>query len=192
MKAFFDLIKRDKHNLGLPNLITLTRLLFLPLIIYFIMQDSYKSDLLATLCLFLSGITDYFDGYFARKLQMRSELGRMLDPIVDKVMVGIIMLFLAAHKDLPYWYVSMVIGRDILILVASMHIISRIQMVKESSLVGKVTMTFFLLVIICYMLGLEPYNRIIMIFSSILIPVSIVTYFISYKAIFFRKYNAQK
>ncbi len=192
MKAFFDLIKRDKHNLGLPNLITLTRLLFLPLIIYFIIQDSYKSDLLATLCLFLSGITDYFDGYFARKLQMRSELGRMLDPIVDKVMVGIIMLFLAAHKDLPYWYVSMVIGRDILILVASMHIISRIQMVKESNLVGKVTMTFFLLVIICYMLGLEPYNRIIMIFSSILIPVSIVTYFISYKAIFFRKYNAQK
>jgi CDP-diacylglycerol--glycerol-3-phosphate 3-phosphatidyltransferase len=192
MKAFFDLVKKDKHNLGVPNLITLARLAFLPLIVYFISKNTMKTDLLATLCLCLSGVTDYFDGYFARKLKMRSELGRMLDPVVDKITVGVTMLFLAAYKGLAYWYVFMVIGRDILILVASLHIISRIQKVKESNLMGKYTLVSFLAVIVCYVLELKPYNHYIMIISAILIPFSLITYFKIYKSVFIEKYNSGK
>ena len=181
--GIFDILRADKHVWGLPNFITLARLAFLPIIIYFINQQTVKGDWLALLFIFCSGITDFFDGYFARKLNKKSELGKMLDPLIDKVLIGILMLFLAAYKDLPYWYVIIVIIRDILILIASLYLIKQLRNIAQSNMLGKLTLTSYVFVIMFYMINFEPFNIIIMptffpfyiliFFHSLIIPICI-------------------
>ncbi len=145
--GLIQLIRNDRHNFGLPNLLTVSRLLFLPFIILFLSWRSPRGDVLAILFMFLCGLTDFFDGYLARHMDQRSHLGRMLDPLIDKISVGSAMLALAAYKELPYWYVLLVIGRDLIILISSLYAISKKQIIFESNTLGKWTLASFLVVI---------------------------------------------
>ena len=177
------LIREDRHNLGIPNLLSFSRLLVLPVIVYFITLESRRSDYIAFMLIVLSGMTDFFDGYFARKLKQDSHLGKILDPIVDKINVAVIMLFLAAYKQLPYWYVFFVIGRDVLIMLASIRILSKKQIISTSNIFGKITLTSYLLVILCELLQIKPANKIILWVSAVLIPVSLFKYSVFYRAL---------
>jgi CDP-diacylglycerol--glycerol-3-phosphate 3-phosphatidyltransferase len=140
------------------------------------MHDSKLNDFLALFFLFLSGVSDYLDGYFARKLDIQSEFGRMLDPVIDKIIVGVVMLFLAAYRGLPYGYVIAVLSRDILILIASVYLLSRTKTISESNLLGKWTLFSYLLVIAAFIIDLGVFKYIIMWISAILIPFSFVKY----------------
>lgn len=179
--GLFQLIKEDKNRFGLPNLFTLTRFLFLPFIIYFLRLGTRSGDIYALILMFLSCVTDYLDGYFARELNQKSNFGRMLDPLADKVSVGLVMLVLTTQKGLPLWYALIVIGRDLFILFAGMFIISRNRVVLESNKMGKVTSTAFATVIITYTLNIPIVKNILMWISLFLVPLSIAIYMLTYK-----------
>jgi len=178
--GLMEIIKKDEHLLGLPNLLSFSRLLFLPLICYAITLEPARGGWMALLLLGLSFITDFFDGYVARQRQQFSELGRILDPVMDKLNVGLIMLFLAAYRDLPCWYVLMVIGRDLVILALSLYVIKRRQHVPQSIFIGKVALVAFLVVIITYIMDWRPYNFMALMVSLALIPVTLLCYIIPY------------
>lgn len=171
-----EILKTDPHKLGLPNLLTLSRLLFIPVIAFFLAKNTPHGDRLALVFMFLSALTDYFDGFFARRLNQRSQLGRMLDPLVDKSSVAIIMFFLAAYKQLPYWYVGTVVARDILILAAGIYVIYKRKIVVESNMLGKWTLGTFILVILAYTINLGVFKEISLLLSCILIPLSTLKY----------------
>ena len=76
------------------NLITLSRILLAPVILVFLMLDNY---LICLLLFIIAGITDYFDGYLARKYNAESQLGEILDPIADKILVIFILFGLSVH-----------------------------------------------------------------------------------------------
>lgn len=175
--SLFDIMRKDKHVIGLPNVLTVSRLLFLPIIAYFLQKHTTQGDWLAFLFIFLAGISDFFDGFAARKLRQESETGKMLDPLMDKLLVGVIMLFLAAYKSLPHWYVWLVIFRDVLILVASIYLIKQIQNIAQSNMLGKLTLTSYVIVILLYTIQFEPYNIWLMWISVTLIPASVLNYF---------------
>jgi len=179
--GLWTLIKEDKNHFGLPNLLSITRLIILPFILLFLAKETRSGDTIAFVLIVLSGTTDFFDGYFARKLDKRSQLGRILDPVIDKVNVGVIMLFLAAHRGLPYWFAFLVIGRDILIMIAGFRIISKKRFISESNFLGKITLTSFILIIILYVLNLFTLARIMMWLSVILILSSLIKYSVFYK-----------
>jgi CDP-diacylglycerol--glycerol-3-phosphate 3-phosphatidyltransferase len=179
--GIFELIKNDKHTFGLPNLLTVLRLAFLPFIMYYLTLGTKRGDGLSLGFISLSVLTDFFDGFLARKMNMRSQLGRMLDPLVDKISVDVALLFLAAYKGLPYWYVFLVIGRDLVIIFASFHVISKARIVTESNLLGKYTLFSFSLVIIAYILGIRPLIYVTLWISVLLIPASLSKYFLSYR-----------
>jgi CDP-diacylglycerol--glycerol-3-phosphate 3-phosphatidyltransferase len=115
-------IANDKNKFSLANFLTLSRLIFLPFILYHLTYGTLEHDRWAAFFMFLAGITDFFDGYVARKYNQASYLGRLLDPIVDKVSIGIVMVFLTVYNDLPLWYTMIVIGRDIIILCGGIYI----------------------------------------------------------------------
>ena len=81
---------------GLPNLLTLSRILVIPLIVGFIWygEDTYRWIAFGLYA--FAGITDYLDGYLARSLNQHSDFGRLLDPIADKLLVGAVLLILCA------------------------------------------------------------------------------------------------
>ena len=85
---------------GLPNLLTLSRILTIPLIVGFIWygEDTYRWVAVGLYA--LAGITDYLDGYFARSLNQQSDFGRLLDPIADKLLVSAVLLILCAHDHI--------------------------------------------------------------------------------------------
>jgi cardiolipin synthase len=84
--------------LTLPNILTLSRVLAVPLLAFFLWWPEWAAGYLVAFVLYcLMGITDYFDGYLARSSGAVSKLGVFLDPIADKIMVAAVILVLAAQ-----------------------------------------------------------------------------------------------
>ena len=94
------------------NLLTVIRILLAPIILCFLIFEEY---LICTLLFFLAGITDYFDGYLARKFNSESQLGEILDPIADKILVVFILIGLSVnlHSNLIAVMSSFIISREI-------------------------------------------------------------------------------
>ncbi|WP_341208292.1 CDP-diacylglycerol--glycerol-3-phosphate 3-phosphatidyltransferase [uncultured Sphingomonas sp.] len=88
--------------LSLPNILTLSRIVAVPLLVAFLWWPSWRFGFGIAFCLYcLMGITDYFDGYLARAQGTVSKLGVFLDPIADKIMVAAVILMLVGtrHDD---------------------------------------------------------------------------------------------
>jgi len=187
-----ELLEKDKHFFGLPNILTFSRLFFLPVIVYYLSLGTKSGDKTAIVFMLIACITDYLDGFAARKLNMRSVFGTMLDPFVDKMTVAVVMLTLASHKGLPYWFVFIVIGRDVSILCASLYVIKMKRFVAVSNLLGKFTASSFAVVIILFTINVPVAKNVAMWISLILIPLSLIKYFISHKENIVKKSNAVK
>ena len=93
--------------LNLPNILTLSRILAIPLLAFLLWWPGWEAGYLMAFGLYsLMGITDYFDGYLARTSGTVSKLGIFLDPIADKIMVAAVILVLAAQGVLTGPYVG--------------------------------------------------------------------------------------
>ncbi len=87
----------------LPNLLTLSRIAAIPVLVALVVAHGPWTDLFACLVFIAAGVTDYLDGHIARSRKQFSEIGRMLDPIADKLLVGASLMALAGLQRLPFW-----------------------------------------------------------------------------------------
>lgn len=103
----------NSHLAWIPNALTSGRLLITPLIGYLIVNSSfgYAGGLLG-----MAGLSDGLDGIIARRYRIQSRLGSYLDPLVDKLLVGVVYFALGSIAVLPWWLVGLVIGRDMMII----------------------------------------------------------------------------
>ena len=100
----------------LPTWVTLSRLIAVPIIFgLFIWQDSELTRLIALSVFIIAAITDWLDGYLARKLNQITELGKFLDPLVDKVLTIALFLLFIELGQVPAWAVFLIITRELLI-----------------------------------------------------------------------------
>jgi len=99
--------------LTIPNLITLGRVIFIPIIFWLLVSGQTRG---AFLLFVLAGITDAVDGWLAKRWNMQTELGAYLDPMADKLLVVSIYVALGVAGELPSWLVIAVVSRDILIV----------------------------------------------------------------------------
>lgn len=102
----------------LPNLLTLSRIAAIPLLVVLVALGHPGTDLAACILFSIAGITDYLDGKLARHRRQQSDLGRMLDPIADKLLVGAVLMMLVGKGRLSDWglYPAIVIMlREILV-----------------------------------------------------------------------------
>jgi cardiolipin synthase (CMP-forming) len=103
--------------LNLPNLITIGRILLVPVIVWAITSG----EMLFAFILFLAaGISDAVDGFLAKRFGMTSEFGAYLDPLADKAMIVSVYIALGVMENLPRWLVILVVSRDIMIVAAVM------------------------------------------------------------------------
>jgi len=102
-------------GLNLPNLITIARILLVPVIVWAI----GSGEMLFAFILFLvAGISDAVDGFLAKRFVMASEFGSYLDPLADKALIVSIYVTLGIVEALPRWLVILVVSRDIMIVAA--------------------------------------------------------------------------
>lgn len=99
-----------------PNLLTISRIAFTPGVVWAIVTGRL---LFALLLLALASATDFFDGYLARRSAMTTEFGQLLDPVADKILLSAVFIALAWIRAVPLWFVLIVFGRDLLLLIAS-------------------------------------------------------------------------
>jgi cardiolipin synthase len=99
--------------LNLPNLITIGRILLVPVVVWAIGSHQMQ---IAFLIFLIAGVSDAVDGFLAKRLGMTSDLGAHLDPLADKVLIVSIYVALGITADVPRWIVILVVSRDILIV----------------------------------------------------------------------------
>jgi cardiolipin synthase len=132
--------------LTVPNQLTFLRLAFLP---FFILAIHYERYGLGLAIHILAGLTDALDGFLARGLNQKTPLGAYLDPIADKLLMFSSYLTLALHAKIKWWIVILVLGRDVLLLVASAVILITVGYRPfPPSLYGKATTFFEILLIV--------------------------------------------
>ncbi|MFH2046619.1 MAG: CDP-alcohol phosphatidyltransferase family protein [Pseudomonadota bacterium] len=124
-------------KINIPNILTITRILLVPLFIIFLIRDLYVSALIVFVC---AGLSDGLDGLIARYFNQRTELGAYLDPIADKLLIISAFASLAVIKIIPGWLAVIVITRDVLILLGiAIFSLTDITIKIKPSLVSKCT-----------------------------------------------------
>jgi len=128
---------------NLPNLITLARLLCVPLAIWLILEARYG---VAFWVFVAAGISDALDGYIAKRFDQRTPLCALLDPIADKALLAGVYITLGLADQLPHWLVILVVLRDLLIVGGYLLIqgtaapqplfISKVNTLVQISLIG--------------------------------------------------------
>jgi CDP-diacylglycerol--glycerol-3-phosphate 3-phosphatidyltransferase len=134
----------------LPNALSLLRICLLPFILFCLVQRTAVYDGLALLLMSVAVLSDALDGYFARRFGQVSNLGKVLDPVADKITVGALVLFLIQLREFPLWPAFLIVGRDLIILGASLFIIETKRVVVTSNVIGKLTGVVYALTIIAY------------------------------------------
>jgi CDP-diacylglycerol--glycerol-3-phosphate 3-phosphatidyltransferase len=101
--------------MNLPTWITVSRLLGVPILLYLLYQSSIRAHWLATAIFLIAAGTDWLDGYLARRLNQVTELGKFLDPLVDKLLVLAPLLVLIELGVVPAWGVFLILARELTI-----------------------------------------------------------------------------
>lgn len=96
-----------------PNNLTLFRILATPVIVILLLVPNRLTAFVAALVFSVAAITDYLDGFFARELGLVSNLGKVLDPLADKLLVSSALIMMCALNWIPAWVVCIIIGREL-------------------------------------------------------------------------------
>ncbi len=98
-----------------PNSLTMFRVMSVPLLIVLLLFDNRITAALAAFVFSVAAITDYLDGYIARRYGLVSNLGKILDPLADKMLVSTAFIMLIPLDRVPAWIVCVIIGRELAI-----------------------------------------------------------------------------
>jgi len=132
--------RRPKLTINIPNILTVLRILMTPVFVIFLIRDLHGYALLLFV---FAGISDGLDGLIARMFNQRSDLGAVLDPIADKLLLTAAYLSLGILKDIPGWLAVVVISRDVLIVTGiAVLTFSGIHFEIRPSLISKWTTVF--------------------------------------------------
>jgi CDP-diacylglycerol--glycerol-3-phosphate 3-phosphatidyltransferase len=97
---------------NLPNMLTFARILMIPLCLWFLDQDTPRAGFWSAIVFTLAAITDLLDGYLARKLGVVSVLGKLIDPLADKLIVMATLVWLVPMDRMPAWAVIALLARE--------------------------------------------------------------------------------
>jgi len=103
--------------MNIPNFLSLLRIILVPVIVIFLIQDEYGKALAVFV---VAGLTDALDGTLARLLNKQTELGAFLDPLADKILLSTSFISLSIFGLIPGWLTVIVISRDLIILMGIM------------------------------------------------------------------------
>ena len=102
-------------KLNIPNQLTIFRIILTPVFILTFIETDQRIRIIGTIVFLFAALTDWYDGYIARRFSQTSRLGQFMDPLADKILVSGA-LFVFAYLDYAYyWMVIVIIGRDFLI-----------------------------------------------------------------------------
>ncbi len=107
--------ERSSQILNIPNILTMMRIAAIPLLAALLMSPSKTSGFWAAAVFAIASITDWLDGYLARRMGIVTVFGKFLDPIADKLIVMAAMVMILPFGRVPAWMVLVILGREMII-----------------------------------------------------------------------------
>jgi CDP-diacylglycerol--glycerol-3-phosphate 3-phosphatidyltransferase len=126
---------------NIPNLLTVLRIFSIPVIVLFLTSPGPLASFLAALVFGIASLTDLLDGYLARQQKAETAIGKLLDPMADKLLILSAMIMLIPLGRIPAWIVVLIIGREVAIT-GLRGIASAEGVVIAASPLGKAKMVF--------------------------------------------------
>lgn len=168
----------------LPNLITLGRILFVPVIVWAIASD----EMTVAFSLFvIAGLSDAVDGFLAKRFNMTSEIGALLDPLADKALLVSIYVALGIWGAIPRWLVILVVSRDIMIVGAVIvswllgkPVAMKPLMVSKLNTVAQVAFAALVLASLSFGFDPAPFDLALMAAVTILTLLSVAFYLVDW------------
>jgi cardiolipin synthase (CMP-forming) len=111
-------LAKEKRILTVPNAVTVARLLCIPLFVWLLFRRQDRGN--ASLLLGLLGSTDWVDGYIARRFDQGSTLGKVLDPAVDRILLGTAIISMFIDNSVPKWVFLVVIIRELIVSIGTL------------------------------------------------------------------------
>ena len=121
-------------------------------------------------------VSDWVDGWLARRRDEISQWGKILDPLADKVAVGAITVAMVVFKDLPVWLVVVVLLRDVVIFFAGMYLVKRRDVLLSSNFWGKVTTLVLSGLLLAYLWDVNALKPALIGLSVVSLVVSLISY----------------
>jgi CDP-diacylglycerol---glycerol-3-phosphate 3-phosphatidyltransferase len=138
-------------KIHIPNIITFARMALSPVFVWFLLESTTLSALIAFVLFVVGAITDYMDGYYARKFGVVSNFGNFMDPLADKVLTTAAFVGFAWQNRVEWWMVWVVIVRDGLMTLMRLYG-DRVKMPVKTSWSAKVKTTVQMVYIIVVLL----------------------------------------
>ncbi len=162
----------------IPNIISTVRIiLIIPAIILF--RDFETNRMLLIVIGVLAAVLDNLDGYLARKLNEITELGKIIDPLADKLIVAVFGIGLVLNGAIPTWFAALVISRDLIIIIFSLIFIRKVEKVAASNFIGKMTVTLIGFTFLMALFGCKTGSVLVdsfMLLTSFFVILSLVVY----------------
>lgn len=179
MTGSSDGLYANRNWWTLANMISMSRVVLIIPIVYFLLQEGEAARWWALFFIAIAILTDSLDGKVARARNEITEEGKLLDPLADKIAVGVIAFVLAVIEILPWWFVGIVLGRDILIILAGIYIKTKYGVLFPSNQMGKWAVTviaFTVFIILIPIEGLDTIVLVMMIASVLMLTASTISY----------------
>ena len=150
-----------------PNVISIFRICLVPVFVAAYFTDERDIKLYAILVYALASFSDFLDGFLARKYKVSSNLGKLLDPLGDKLMTIAVMVCITIDGVLPIWAVLVAGVKEILMAIGGfvVHRVAHVE-IPASNLIGKVSTVVFFLVCVTLMLFDIPRNAVVAMISG--------------------------
>ncbi len=156
-----------------PNVISILRLALVPVALWFLWSGE-RAIAVAVLLVMIA--SDSLDGYVARRTGRITELGKILDPLADKVAVDSVLAFLVVRGEFPLWALVFLVLRDLAIATTALSLARRLGSVPPSNAVGKATIVALAGLTIAYVADLKVLEGPFLIVAVGLAAVSLVSY----------------
>jgi CDP-diacylglycerol---glycerol-3-phosphate 3-phosphatidyltransferase len=143
--------------LNLPNSLTLLRIFLVPVLVAILLTRFEGRELWGVSVFLVAALTDFFDGYLARKRGQVTALGQLLDPVADKLLVSAAFISLVEEQLAPAWMVVIILGREFAVM-GLRSVASTQQITIPASVWGKYKMASQVLAITLLIFGDHPYG----------------------------------
>lgn len=170
--------------MNIPNIITLGRILLVPVIIWAIASNQMT---IAFGTFVVAGVSDAVDGFLAKRFNMTTDIGALLDPVADKALLVSIYVALGISGDIPRWLVILVVSRDFMIVGAVIvswlldnPVPMKPLMVSKLNTVAQVAFAALILASLGFGFNAAPYEIILMLCVTVLTLLSVSFYLVEW------------
>jgi len=181
-----------KNFTNLPNILTYTRIASIPLIVFWLTPPTAPKYMNLTFVLFaLASITDSLDGILARRYNQVTSIGKLLDPLADKLLTSAVLIMLIPQQKVQAWVVFLIIGREIII--TGLRSVAASQgVILDASRMGKNKMISQTIALHCLLLTIPAIRELLQWAGSFFLWVSVLLGYFSAGGYFLHFYRQMK